>query len=101
MAWLPARHAEHCILSSGDNAMPEVTTRPPVARQELTNTAIHGHTLEDRYAWMRNKTSPEVLAYLGAENAHTADVLAPTEPLQAKLYAEMLSHIKETDESVP
>ena len=27
--------------------------------------------------------------------------MAPTEPLQATLYAEMLSHIKETDESVP
>ena len=81
--------------------MPETTMMPPVAREELTRTALHGHTLEDRYTWMRNKTSPEVIAYLEAENAYTKDVLAATEELQTKLYAEMLSHIKETDESVP
>jgi oligopeptidase B len=50
---------------------------------------------------MRDKDSPEVLAYLNAENAYTASVMAPTADLQATLYAEMLSHIKETDESVP
>jgi oligopeptidase B len=50
---------------------------------------------------MRDKDSPEVIAYLKAENAYTAAVMAPTAELQAKLYAEMLSHIKETDESVP
>ncbi len=81
--------------------MPEITTRPPVARQELTEVTIHGTVLADRYGWMRNKTSPEVISYLEAENAYTADELAPTESLQKALYAEMLSHIKETDESVP
>ncbi len=50
---------------------------------------------------MRDKSSPELVAYLEAENAYTLAVMAPTEKLQAKLYAEMLSHIKETDESVP
>ena len=81
--------------------MPETMTRPPVAREELTETKIHGTVLEDRYGWMRNKTSPEVIAYLEAENAYTADALASTAGLQKTLYAEMLSHIKETDESVP
>ena len=50
---------------------------------------------------MRDKDSPEVIAYLDAENAYTAAFMAPTADLQAKLYSEMLSHIKETDESVP
>ncbi len=81
--------------------MPETLLNPPVAREELTQTPLHGHTLEDRYGWMRNKMSAEVLAHLQAENAHTEAVLAPTEGLQKTLYAEMLSHIKETDESVP
>ncbi len=44
---------------------------------------------------------PRCLRTSQAENAYTADVLASTEPLQSKLYGEMLSHIKETDESVP
>lgn len=50
---------------------------------------------------MRDKSSPEVIAHLEAENAYTLSVMAPTQEFQAKLYAEMLSHIKETDESVP
>jgi oligopeptidase B len=72
----------------------------PTARREPKTVALHGHTLTDDYAWMRDKESPEVLAYLQAENAHTADTMAETTDLQAKLYGEMLSHIKETDESV-
>jgi len=81
--------------------MTQSTIRPPRARQEPTPTTLHGQTLEDNYRWMRDKTSPELVAYLEAENAYTNSVVGGTEPLQAKLYAEMLSHIKETDESVP
>ena len=50
---------------------------------------------------MRDKSSPELIEYLEAENAYTPLRNGTDEPLQAKLYAEMLSHIKETDESVP
>jgi oligopeptidase B len=74
---------------------------PPVARQEPTPTTLHGETLHDDYRWMRDKSSPEVIAHLEAENAYTLSVMASTEEMQTKLYAEMLSHIKETDESVP
>jgi oligopeptidase B len=81
--------------------MTQSTIRPPRARQEPTPTTLHGQTLEDNYRWMRDKSSPEVIAHLEAENAYTLSVMAPTEELQKKLYAEMLSHIKETDVSVP
>ena len=74
---------------------------PPVARVEHTETTLHNHTLVDDYAWLREKTSPEVIAYLEAENAYTDAVMKPTEALQKTLYDEMVSHIKETDESVP
>jgi oligopeptidase B len=74
---------------------------PPVARREPHPTHIHGQTLEDDYFWLRDKESAEVRAYLEAENAYTDAVMAPTRPLQESLYREMLSHIKETDTSVP
>ena len=74
---------------------------PPVARREPKPTTIHGHTLEDDYAWLRQKGAPEVTAYLEAENAFTEAWMAPTQDLQEQLYSEMLSHIKETDESLP
>ena len=73
----------------------------PVARREPLTTTLHGHTLHDDYAWLRNKESQEVTAYLQAENAYAEAWMAPTKDLQETLYREMLSHIKETDESYP
>lgn len=77
------------------------TLAPPVARKERKETTIHGHTLIDDYAWLREKSSPEVIQYLEAENAYTASVMKPLKDLRKTLYDEMVSHIKETDVSVP
>jgi oligopeptidase B len=74
---------------------------PPVARALRQQTRLHGHTLVDDYAWLRQKESPEVIAYLEAENAYTDAVMAPSVELQKALYDELLSHIKQTDVSVP
>ena len=79
--------------------MTAIVVKPPVARKESVPTRLHGHTLEDDYRWMREKDSAEVTAYLEAENAYTAAAMEGTEELQARLYKEMLSHIKETDEA--
>lgn len=73
----------------------------PVAKPLRQENTLHGHTLIDDYAWLRDKDSPETIAYLEAENAYTAANLEPTKALQETLYREMLSHIKETDVSVP
>ena len=81
--------------------MTDRRTGAPVARPEPQELSLHGTTLHDNYAWMRDKDSPEVLAYLEAENAFTEAAMADTKPLQESLYREMLSHIKETDESAP
>jgi oligopeptidase B len=77
------------------------TPLPPVARREPLTHTLHGQTLHDDYAWLRNKDSEEVTSYLNAENAYAEAWMAPTKPLQETLYSEMLSHIKETDESYP
>lgn len=74
---------------------------PPVAPAHPIETKIHDRTLTDDYAWLRDKEDPEVIAYLEAENAYTNAVTAPEESLRKTLYEEMLSHIKETDISVP
>lgn len=74
---------------------------PPVAKSIRTDNRINGGDLEDNYAWLRNKSNPEVKQYLDAENAYTDAVMKPTEALQQKLYEEMISHIKETDVNVP
>jgi len=74
---------------------------PPVARQIHTETLLHGVTLVDDYAWLRDKQDPEVTAYLEAENAYAEAVMAPLAGLREELYQEMLSHVKQTDVSVP
>lgn len=73
----------------------------PVAKQIPQITDINGHKLVDNYYWLREKTNPEVRAYLESENAYTETVMKPTEPFQNKLYDEMLGRIKETDVDVP
>jgi oligopeptidase B len=74
---------------------------PPTAAIRRTETPIHGQTLVDNYAWLRDRENPEVIAYLEAENAYTNAILEPTAGIQKTLYDEMVSHIKETDVSVP
>ena len=74
---------------------------PPVAKKIPHETKIHGYTLKDDYFWLRDKKNPEVIKYLEAENAFTEDVMKPTKEFQESLYKEILSHIKQTDLSVP
>src|ERR1700741_575128 len=74
---------------------------PPVAKKIPHVTEINGHKMTDNYFWLREKSNPEVRAYLDAENAYTDAEMKPTEPFQKKLYDEMLSRVKETDVEVP
>jgi len=74
---------------------------PPTAKRVPNVTEVNGHKLVDDYYWLRDKTNPEVKAYLESENTYTDAVMKPTEPLQKKLYDEMLGRIKETDVEVP
>src|ERR1700750_3073701 len=77
------------------------STQPPMAEKKPKTTNIHGVTLVDDYFWLREKSNPAVMAYLKAEDEYTESVMRPTAALQTKLYGEMLSHIKQTDDSVP
>lgn len=73
----------------------------PIARKEPKETILHGVKLTDDYAWLREKDAPEVKAYLDAENSYSDALMAPLAALREELYREMLSHIKQTDISVP
>ena len=74
---------------------------PPIARAIPRVEVVHGETRVDPYYWMREKSNPEVIAYLDAENRHTDSVMRHTEDLQERLYQEMRARIKEADLSVP
>ncbi len=76
-------------------------SKPPMAKKVAKVDTLHGDKLADDYFWLRDRKDPEVKAYLESENAFADTFMKPTESLQAKLYAEMLGRIKETDLSVP
>ncbi|HKW74725.1 MAG TPA: S9 family peptidase [Terriglobales bacterium] len=92
------------LIHADDKMRPSTTEPaappPPVAAKVHIENHINGGHLEDDYHWLREKSNPEVPKYLEAENAYADSVMKPTEVLQQKLYAEMVSHIKETDVNV-
>ncbi len=74
---------------------------PPVARRLPKSISYHSDCLTDDYFWLREKSDPNVSAYLEAENAYADAVLAGTASLRESLYTEILSHVQQTDTTVP
>lgn len=74
---------------------------PPLAAVNPSVFTEFGNQRTDNYFWLKDKTNPDVIAYLNAENAYCDTVMQSTLPLQDKLFAEMKGRIKETDETVP
>ncbi|HYU95106.1 MAG TPA: S9 family peptidase [Sphingomicrobium sp.] len=90
-----------CAAVSG-SALAQSAPTPPSAPQKPY--AVKGpHERNDPYYWLRDDTRKNVdmLGYLKAENAYADAVLAPTKPLQDKLFNEIISRIKQDDSSVP
>ncbi len=85
------------ILSSCGEKMIEA----PKAKKANKEMTIHGDTRVDPYYWLRERENPEVISYLEAENEYADAKMKDTEKLQKKLYDEMISRIKQDDESVP
>lgn len=74
---------------------------PPIAERRPTSREIHGHTRTDDYEWLREKESPEVTAYLEAENAYTQDRTAHLADLRQAIFDGIKARTRETDLSVP
>lgn len=73
----------------------------PRAPQRPVTSTLHGEQRIDPYAWLRNREDPEVISHLEAENAYTADTLAPLAGLRESIFLEMKARIQETDLSLP
>ena len=80
---------------------PAFVPAPVCAVRDHVHT-VHDDPRPDPYFWLREKGTPEVTAYLDAENAYTDAVfLNPTAELRETLYGEVLARLQETDLSVP
>ncbi len=78
-----------------------MTPTPPIAKAVPKTISHLRWTLTDPYAWLEDKTDPQTVAYLEAENAYARAVLQPTDPLQEQLFQELRGRIKEDDSSAP
>lgn len=67
------------------------TLKAPIARQDAGT---------DPYAWLQARDTPEVLAYLNAENAYQQAQLADQAQLREQLFEEIKGRILETDLSL-
>jgi len=86
--------------------------KPPIAPRHPSRRTLHGVTITDDYAWLKDANwqevlrkpsllDPEIRTYLEAENAYAEEKLRPTQALQKTLVAEMRGRIKEDDSGVP
>src|SRR5690554_6127662 len=78
-----------------------MVTKAPIAARRSHLRTHHGDTFNDPYEWLREKESPEVLAHLEAENAHTEPATAHLSGLRETLFQEIKGRVQETDLSVP
>ena len=78
-----------------------VAVEPPAARRIPVADTLFGDVRIDDYRWLRDRSDPEVTAYLEAENEYTAAMTAHIGELTETVYQEMVGRIKETDLSVP
>ncbi len=74
---------------------------PPIAKKIPTTRTFHGDSVVDEYEWLRDKDSPDTVAYLEAENAYTEQATAHLADLRERLFEEIRSRTQETDLSVP
>ena len=83
--------------------MPLVTAadRPPQAPRRPSSRTLHGRTVSDDYAWMRQTDDPELLAYLEQENAWTEQGTSALAALRAEIEKELAATLPDEDLSAP
>jgi oligopeptidase B len=69
--------------------------RVPVTRE------LFGEVVVDEFGWLRDRTNPDTIAYLEAENRYTEESSAHLEELRQTIFAEIKARTQETDLTAP
>ncbi|MGB0524480.1 MAG: prolyl oligopeptidase family serine peptidase [Flammeovirgaceae bacterium] len=81
------------------------TLLAPIATKKPRSHIVHGITLTDDYAWLKDpknaRNNQPVMNYLKAENAYTANYFIPLREHQRSIFQEMAKHIPKAYESLP
>lgn len=73
----------------------------PIAHKLPKQRLVHGDLFIDDYDWLKDRTNPEVMAYIEAENAYTEEIMASSADLQTEIYGDLRGYLKEDDTSAP
>ena len=86
--------AEPAGTGGGSNtASPLEAPEPPVALKMPVADTLFGDVRVDDYHWLRDRSDPEVTAYLTAENEYTAAMTGHIRELEETIYQEMVGRI--------
>ncbi|HUQ09861.1 MAG TPA: S9 family peptidase [Steroidobacteraceae bacterium] len=91
------------VANSAAVSHPAPVPQPPVAAKKPHQVSSPNGSREDEYYWLRDdkRESPEMLAYVKAENAYADAMMAHTEALEEKVYQEIIGRLQQDDSSVP
>jgi oligopeptidase B len=84
-------------------ALPTAPDGAPLAEQRPFMVTSPFGARPDPWYWLRDdkREDKDMIAYLEAENAHLAKVMAPHRALEQKVYDEIVGRIKQDDATVP
>lgn len=74
---------------------------PPIAPKIPKQRIVHGDVFIDDYDWIKDRSNPEVIAYIESENEFTQHTMAQSNALQTELYEDMLGRLKAEESSHP
>jgi oligopeptidase B len=81
--------------------MQSQTQAPPTAPRIEHRETRHGATVIDPYFWLREKSSPQVVKYLEAENAYTEAMTGNLKPFSDAIYQRCWGNYRQISQSRP
>jgi oligopeptidase B len=86
-----------------EKTLPTAPDGAPLAEQRPFMVTSPFGARPDPWYWLRDdkREDKDMIAYLEAENAHLAKVMAPHRALEQKVYDEIVGRIKQDDATVP
>lgn len=73
----------------------------PATRVSLVVDTLHGVAVEDRYRWLEDQQSPEVHAWIAAQEQYADSILGPTTPWRDSLSRRLTELMDVPNASVP
>jgi oligopeptidase B len=103
LACAPAMSAPAMSAPAPEKALPTAPDGAPLAEQRPFMVTSPFGARPDPWYWLRDdkREDKDMIAYLEAENAHLAKVMAPHRALEQKVYDEIVGRIKQDDATVP